>query len=433
MTQDWPVVIVGIGNLGHALANYSGFRSRGFRVVALLDADPARHGEVVAGHRRAPLRRPRADRGRARRGHRRDRHARRRRPGRRRPDGRVRDHQHPQLRADRARGARRGRRAQGRPLHRAADPRLPRAAQGPGRGDAHERPGRGHLPQVRAGRAARAGRPRRRRRPQAGRTTSRPASTSPRRPSSRPATGSRSTPTSTASTAASRRSRGCSSSGPARPPRRCCPHLYVHYDDGAVSHLFQVAAGLDSMAVGEGQILGQTRDALRLGPGARHRRPGPQRALPAGPAGRQALPRRDRHRPRRPSLVSAALDRAGAAVGDVAGKRVLVRRGRRDGRPGHRDRLAPRRRRGRRRQPHAGRADRLADEYAARAAAAGRPARPSWPRADVVVSCTGATGVLVTARAGRPPRRPTAAGSRHRPGAARTTSTPRSPSCPASP
>ena len=49
VTQDWPVVIVGIGNLGHALANYSGFRSRGFRVVALLDADPSRHGEVVAG------------------------------------------------------------------------------------------------------------------------------------------------------------------------------------------------------------------------------------------------------------------------------------------------------------------------------------------------------------------------------------------------
>ncbi|MCW2766845.1 MAG: CoA-binding domain protein [Nocardioides sp.] len=49
VTQDWPVVIVGIGNLGHALANYSGFRSRGFRVVALLDADPTRHDEVVAG------------------------------------------------------------------------------------------------------------------------------------------------------------------------------------------------------------------------------------------------------------------------------------------------------------------------------------------------------------------------------------------------
>ena len=49
VTQDWPVVIVGIGNLGHALANYSGFRSRGFRVVALLDADPERHAETVAG------------------------------------------------------------------------------------------------------------------------------------------------------------------------------------------------------------------------------------------------------------------------------------------------------------------------------------------------------------------------------------------------
>ena len=49
VTQDWPVVIVGIGNLGHALANFSGFRSRGFRVVGLLDADPARGEESVAG------------------------------------------------------------------------------------------------------------------------------------------------------------------------------------------------------------------------------------------------------------------------------------------------------------------------------------------------------------------------------------------------
>ena len=49
VTQDWPVVIVGIGNLGHALANFSGFRSRGFRVVALLDADETRRGEQVAG------------------------------------------------------------------------------------------------------------------------------------------------------------------------------------------------------------------------------------------------------------------------------------------------------------------------------------------------------------------------------------------------
>jgi redox-sensing transcriptional repressor len=51
VTQDWPVVIVGIGNLGHALANYSGFTSRGFRIVALLDSDPARLGQQV-GERR---------------------------------------------------------------------------------------------------------------------------------------------------------------------------------------------------------------------------------------------------------------------------------------------------------------------------------------------------------------------------------------------
>jgi len=47
VTQDWPVVIVGIGNLGHALANYAGFTSRGFRIVALLDSDPARLGEPL--------------------------------------------------------------------------------------------------------------------------------------------------------------------------------------------------------------------------------------------------------------------------------------------------------------------------------------------------------------------------------------------------
>ncbi|MCL2543840.1 MAG: redox-sensing transcriptional repressor Rex [Nocardioidaceae bacterium] len=49
VTHDWPVVIVGIGNLGQALANYSGFRSRGFRVLALLDADPDLVGREVAG------------------------------------------------------------------------------------------------------------------------------------------------------------------------------------------------------------------------------------------------------------------------------------------------------------------------------------------------------------------------------------------------
>lgn len=47
LTQDWPVLIAGVGNLGHALANYRGFGARGFRVAGLVD--PERAGEVVAG------------------------------------------------------------------------------------------------------------------------------------------------------------------------------------------------------------------------------------------------------------------------------------------------------------------------------------------------------------------------------------------------
>jgi redox-sensing transcriptional repressor len=50
LTQDWPVIIIGAGNLGRALANYGGFASRGFRVAALLDCDPAVVGGVIAGH-----------------------------------------------------------------------------------------------------------------------------------------------------------------------------------------------------------------------------------------------------------------------------------------------------------------------------------------------------------------------------------------------
>jgi redox-sensing transcriptional repressor len=47
VTEDLPVVIVGIGNLGHALANYDGFSSRGFRIVGLVDSDPRRRDERV--------------------------------------------------------------------------------------------------------------------------------------------------------------------------------------------------------------------------------------------------------------------------------------------------------------------------------------------------------------------------------------------------
>jgi redox-sensing transcriptional repressor len=49
LTQDWAVCLVGIGNLGRALAEYGGFAQRGFRIAALLDVDPRKVGERVAG------------------------------------------------------------------------------------------------------------------------------------------------------------------------------------------------------------------------------------------------------------------------------------------------------------------------------------------------------------------------------------------------
>jgi redox-sensing transcriptional repressor len=49
LTQHWSVVLVGVGNLGHALAGYGGFASRGFQIAGLLDADRGRVGEQIAG------------------------------------------------------------------------------------------------------------------------------------------------------------------------------------------------------------------------------------------------------------------------------------------------------------------------------------------------------------------------------------------------
>lgn len=46
---DWPLVVVGLGNLGRALANSEGFTSRGFRVAGLFDVDPELVGTVVRG------------------------------------------------------------------------------------------------------------------------------------------------------------------------------------------------------------------------------------------------------------------------------------------------------------------------------------------------------------------------------------------------
>ena len=51
LTQDWPIVIVGVGNLGHALANYRGFPERGFSVAALVDVDPAKVDQRIGSLR----------------------------------------------------------------------------------------------------------------------------------------------------------------------------------------------------------------------------------------------------------------------------------------------------------------------------------------------------------------------------------------------
>jgi glutamyl-tRNA reductase len=177
-------------------------------------------------------------------------------------------------------------------------------------------------------------------------------------------------------------------------PQEVLPHLYVHYDDGAVSHLFHVASGLDSMVVGEGQILGQTRDALRLG----------QEAGTIGPAlnllfqqalrvGKRAHAETDIDRAA-PSLVTAALDRATEHVGPVAGKRVVVvgagamaslavstvsRLGAAD--------VAVANRTG-------AHAERLADKYDGRVVAL-EDVDTAIAAADILISCTGATGVVL--------------------------------------
>jgi glutamyl-tRNA reductase len=170
------------------------------------------------------------------------------------------------------------------------------------------------------------------------------------------------------------------------------PHLYIHYDDGAVSHLFQVAAGLDSMAVGEAQVLGQTREALGLGQELGS--VGPtlntlfQQALRVGKRA-HAETGIDRAAP---TLVSAALDRA---VDDVSGRRVVVvGAGSMAGLA-----VATVVRRGAaevvvvNRTPE--RAERLAGEYAARWAPMSALAA-EVARADVVVACAGASGVLIS-------------------------------------
>jgi glutamyl-tRNA reductase len=173
------------------------------------------------------------------------------------------------------------------------------------------------------------------------------------------------------------------------------PYVTVHYEDQAVAHLFTVAAGLDSMVVGETQVLGQLRAAYALareqGTVGRALHPVAQRALRVGKRvhSETGIDRAGA------SLVSVALDRAEDRIGSLEGRRVLVVGA------GSMGSLAATTlaRRGAdvvvstRTEAHAAR---LADSLGGRAAPlADLPAELA--AADLLLTCTGATGLVVGA------------------------------------
>lgn len=178
-------------------------------------------------------------------------------------------------------------------------------------------------------------------------------------------------------------------------PDELLAHVYVHYDDAAISHLFSVASGLDSMVVGESQILGQTREALRVG----------QELGTIGPAlnmlfqqalrvGKRAHAETDIDRAA-PSLVTASLAVAEGHVGALAGARALV-----VGAGAMGGLAAATLRRAGVGELHianrsAGSAQRLADQYGGRAVALA-DAAGLLGAVDLVVSCTGSTGLVLT-------------------------------------
>ncbi len=102
-------------------------------------------------------------------------------------------------------------------------------------------------------------------------------------------------------------------------------HLYVHYADRAVEHLFSVACGLDSMAVGESQVLGPAAPGAARRAGRRRHRPGARRAGAAGAARRQARARRDRASTApEPRSSRPGIHRAERSLGPVSERAVLV-------------------------------------------------------------------------------------------------------------
>ncbi|GAB2471538.1 glutamyl-tRNA reductase [Jatrophihabitans fulvus] len=173
-------------------------------------------------------------------------------------------------------------------------------------------------------------------------------------------------------------------------------HCYVHFAEAAVEHMFSVAAGLDSMVVGESQILGQLRQAYALGTDAGSvgsvLHDLTQTALRVG----KRVHSETGIDKAGASIVSVALDRAEAALGSLAGRTaVVVGAGSMGALAG-----ATLRRRGigrivlANRSPE--RAARLAETLDASTATLDElPAVIA--DADVVVSCTGSTGIVVEA------------------------------------
>jgi glutamyl-tRNA reductase len=101
-------------------------------------------------------------------------------------------------------------------------------------------------------------------------------------------------------------------------------HLYVHFEEGAVAHLFQVAVGLDSMVVGESQILGQVKESLRIGQDLETvgsaLNPLFQHALRVGKRARTETGIDAAGR----SVVSAGLDAVSVPLGGLEGRRAVV-------------------------------------------------------------------------------------------------------------
>lgn len=172
-------------------------------------------------------------------------------------------------------------------------------------------------------------------------------------------------------------------------------HLDLHYGDAAVGHVFNVAAGLDSMAVGESQILGQLRESLARaqaeGHVGSHLNALVQQALRTGKQVHAETGLDEVSR----SLVSAGLDQAAEHVGPLAQAKVLVVGA------GAMSALAATTavRRG---AAQLCIVNRTHDRGVALAERLGGQARPldelgaALADADVVISCTGATGLAIS-------------------------------------